>query len=225
MKKYGVDALRCCLMFIGPWEHGGNWTDKSIVGIARWLSRVWGCVPMTEREETNPAPSGKITEHDEELARLCHCTTKRIVGDMRQFKFNTVIAALMEMTSGIIRLYKKGVSAKAYNDALDRMIKHIAPLAPHIAEELWERNGHSESVHLQSTPEYDEELVNSETVTVIVQVNGKVRDKLSLPTGTAEKEAVAAAKASEKAARFLTQNGIVKAIYIPDRLVNLVVKD
>ena len=144
---------------------------------------------------------------------------------MRQFKFNTVIAALMEMTSGIIRLYKKGVSAKAYNDALDRMIKHLAPLAPHIAEELWERNGHSESVHLQSTPECDEELINSETVTVIVQVNGKVRDRLSLPTGTAEKEAIAAAKASEKAARFLTQNGIVKAIYIPDRLVNLVVKD
>lgn len=219
--KYGADTLRCYLMFLGPWDQGGDWSDSGINGIRRWLGRVWD---VAQRNEHGLGESG-TTDGERSLERASHVTTQRIRTDMESFKFNTSISALMEYTTELVRRFDAGdVSASSWREGIDRLLLQMAPMAPHIAEELWERTGHKGSIHLELLPEFDEALTTTETITLVVQVNGKVRDQVEVSADIDQDGAVAAAKGLEKIAGYLEGMTEVKLIYVPGRLVNIVVR-
>jgi leucyl-tRNA synthetase len=219
--RYGADTIRCYLMFLGPWDQGGDWSDDGLAGITRWLNRVWDlCV-----RDTSGLSSSGDEAAEKELVRAAHKTTRRAVQDLERFKFNTTISALMELSTEMNRQWESGsISASTWSATIDRMLLLTAPLAPHIAEELWERVGHSFSIHSQSLPDWDDDLAADEVITVVVQINGKVRDRLQLVANVSEAEAFEAAFASDKVKVYTDDTEIVRRIYVPGKLVNLVVK-
>lgn len=221
VERFGTDTLRCYLMFLGPWDQGGDWSDQAINGVSRWLNRTW----ELSLRDTSVLPNNGDPDAERDLDRIAHSVTGRVIADMRQFKFNTTIAALMEYTNELGRVWEAGkVSSKAWAEAIERLLLHVAPLAPHIAEELWEQTGHSYSVHQQETPTWDEAKTVSDTETIVVQINGKLRDQLDLPAGVSQEQAIAAALKSEKIQRYTDGAQIIKEIFVPGRLVNIVVR-
>jgi leucyl-tRNA synthetase len=221
--RYGADTIRCFLMFLGPWDQGGDWSDDGLAGITRWLNRLWD-LANRDTSELSSAELG-ATEADRELLRASHKTTRRAIQDLERFKFNTTIAALMELVNEMNRGWDSGaISAAAWSDTVERMLLLTAPLAPHIAEELWERTGHSFSIHNESLPLWDQELAADEVITVVVQINGKVREKLQLAADVTEEQAFEAAFASDRVKAYTDDTEIVRRIYVPGRLVNLVVR-
>ena len=221
VEQHGADTLRCYLMFLGPWDQGGDWSDSGINGIKRWLGRVWD---VAGRDFSGLGESGDA-EAERSLERVSHATTQRVITDMEAFKFNTSIAALMEFTTALTHAHDAGkISVRSWRAGVERLLLHTAPLAPHIAEELWERTGHTGSIHLEMNPEFDDALTATETITLAVQVNGKVRDQVEVPADVNQDDAVSAAKASSKVARHLEGMIEVKLIYVPGRLVNIVIR-
>jgi leucyl-tRNA synthetase len=217
--RFGADTFRCYLMFIGPWSDGGPYRPEGINGISRWLNRVWTVAlePYTPRE---------IDENAErDLLRLRHSTVKAVGDDLDDFRFNTMIPRLMDLTTALLRANETGnVTRGTYNEVVETLLKMIAPSAPHIAEELWVRTGHEYSVHRQSWPESDASLAASETYTLVVQVNGKVRDKFDVPVDLSEDAAREMALASDKVQAFTDGHTIERIHVVPRRLVNIVVK-
>jgi len=221
--RYGADTIRCFLMFLGPWDQGGDWSNDGLAGITRWLNRLWD-LANRDTSELSSAGLGD-TEADRELLRAAHKTTRRAIQDLERFKFNTTIAALMELVSEMNRGWDSGaISAAAWSDTVERMLLLTAPLAPHIAEELWERTGHSFSIHNESLPVWDQELAADEVITVVVQINGKVRERLQLAADVTEEQAFEAAFASDRVKAYTDDAEIVRRIYVPGKLVNLVVR-
>jgi leucyl-tRNA synthetase len=161
-----------------------------------------------------------------ELRRWTHKTIEKVTGDIGEFRFNTMIAALMEFTNYLTRLRETGavVDATAWDEAVKSMVLLIAPTVPHIAEELWERIGKPYSVHTQSWPRFDVELAAADEVEVPVQVNGKVRDRLMLPLDAAEDDARDRALASAQVQQHIAGKEIARVIYVPNRLINIVVR-
>jgi leucyl-tRNA synthetase len=233
--RYGADTLRLYLMFLGPWDEGGDWSDAGIRGVSRWLNRVWELAlddrkgapyahGRTGEEPVQPAPPDE-GDANRAVSRAAHVTTKRVVTEMRSFKFNTSIAALMEFTNTLSDAGEKaGVSARVWNDAIDRLLLLLAPMAPHITEELWQRRGRLYSIHQQPLPEWDETLAAADMVTIVVQVNGKLRGQISLPAGVSESDALAAALADQAVRRHTDGREIIRKVFVPGKLVNLVVK-
>jgi leucyl-tRNA synthetase len=218
--KYGADTFRAFLMFIGPWDEGGPYNTEGIVGISRWLHRVWSLAlaPVA----TVDAPDGDAAR---DLRRLTHRTVKKVTEDIERFHFNTMLAALMEFTNGLQRTKDGGpVDAKTWNEAIEALLLLVAPSVPHIAEELWARTGRPYSIHQQSWPGYDESLTAAEQVTLVVQVNGKVRDRIEVAADVSEEQAQELALASERVRAHIEGKAIARVIYVPGRLVNVVVK-
>jgi len=216
--RYGSDTVRAFLMFIGPWDQGGPWNPSGMEGIYRWLGRVWGVgLPSTG----GPAPADP--ELERALTRVTHTTIAEVSEDYEAFHFNTAIAKLMELTNAIIRAREAGQSgSQAYAKALDTLVVLLAPLTPHIAEELWERRGHPYSVHQQAWPEADTALAASDTIELPVQVDGKLRDRLVVTVATPSEEIERMALASEHVQRYLAGREPMRIIHIPGRLVNVV---
>jgi leucyl-tRNA synthetase len=216
---HGVDAFRCQLMFIGPWDQGGPYNPTGMAGIVRWLSRIWSLV--VEPVETALLPAESSTR---DLRRLTHKTIRQVTHDIEGFRFNTLISRLMEFSTAMQRARDAGqVDASAWDEACDALLLMTAPLAPHMAEELWERRGKPYSVHLQPWPGFDEDLARDEEVEVVVQVNGKVRDRMTIGATATEEEARSAALSLEKVVPLIGEGGPRKVIYVPGRLVNIVV--
>ena len=216
--RYGADAVRCYLMFLGPWDQGGDWSDSGIRGLSRWLTRVWDLV-LQEPSSANGDEAGR------DLLRAAHQTTRRVIGDLDQFKFNTALAGLMEYTNEMARIRNGGgVPANTWREAVERLLLLLAPMAPHVAEELWERTGREFSIHLQPLPGWDDALAAEDTITLAVQVNGRLRDTLEVPASVGEEQAIEAALASANVQRHVEGKEVVRRIYVPGRLVNLVVK-
>jgi leucyl-tRNA synthetase len=208
---------------MGPFDQGGPWNNQGIEGVWRFLNRAWALV------EDHIAARGK--EHNEDtaaeltVARLRHKIVKRVTDDYAALRFNTALAALMELTNGLNRARDEhpGVAATpAFADAAEALVVLLAPLAPHIAEELWHRLGHTTSVHAEPWPTYDEALTRDALVTVVIQVNGKMRDRLELAPDVAEDEVRALALASERVRAALDGRGVRKFIYVPGKLANVV---
>ena len=216
----GADAVRCFLMFIGPWDHGGPWSAEGINGIARWLNRVWD---IASRDPAGLHGSDLSAVRDTQ--RLLHQTVRKCHGDLDRFKFNTAIASLMELTNHLNRVWAEGsVDGATWGECVEKLLLMLAPMAPHLTEELWERTGRPYSIHQQPFPGWDEELAADEVFTLVVQVNGKVRDKLEVPVGIPEAEAQELALASPRVQGFLDGKLINKTVYVPGRLVNVVVQ-
>jgi leucyl-tRNA synthetase len=213
--RYGADVFRLYLMFIGPWDQGAPFSLEGIAGVERWLGRVWTLA------QTEPQFGGDSAR---ELRHVTHKTIQRATEDIEQFRFNTMIAALMEMTNEITRVRDAGpVDREAWSEAIEALLLMLAPLAPHMAEELWERSGRPYSIHRQSWPKWDEDLAREDEVTLVVQVNGKVRDRIQVPAGIDEARAKELAQGSQMVRRHIEGAEIRRVIYVPGKLVNIVV--
>ena len=180
-------------MFLGPWDGGGPYDASGISGVYRWLSRVWNVVTGEMRTGAHAD-----TPETRELRRWTHKTIAKVTEDIDGFRFNTMIAALMEFTNHLTRLRETGaeVDADAWREARESLALILAPSVPHIAEELWERLGKPYSVHTQSWPSFDAALAADDAVEIAVQVNGKVRERLTLPVDAPEDAARERAMAS-----------------------------
>ncbi|MCE2462688.1 MAG: leucine--tRNA ligase [Dehalococcoidia bacterium] len=217
----GADSVRCYLMFLGPWDQGGPWSTSGINGVARWLNRVWE-VCQHDPSELDDRPTDEQTVRD--TRRDLHQTIKKCYNDLDRFKFNTAIASLMEFSNRLNRVWSEGnVDSATWRDCTEKFLLMLAPFAPHLAEELWERAGHPYSVHNRMFPQWDEELAAEEVITLVVQVNGRLRDKLQVPVDIAEEEAKRLALASAKVQTYISDKQIARTHYVPGRLVNVVV--
>jgi leucyl-tRNA synthetase len=224
VSELGADAVRAYLMFVAPWEQGGEWDDSGISGVSRWLNRLWNLVLA----QYNPARVLIIAERqkaERELSRITHQTIRKVTGDLERLRFNTMIAALMEFTNYLTKVSEAGAVAPAvWESSIDTLFRLLAPTAPHLAEELWQKTGHKYSIHNQSWPQWDEELAKDEEITLVVQVNGKLRDRKVVPASTTEVEARQIAAESTRVQSYLEGKEIIKVIYVPGRLVNFVVR-
>ena len=216
--------MRAYLMFIGPWEQGGEWNDNGISGISRWLNRVWNLV-LEEYNYSEGVGSPAGEEEPRELARITHQTIKKITNDLEKMRFNTMIAALMEFTNYLTKTREAGhVTDSVWKETLDTLLLLLAPTTPHLAEELWQRTAHEYSIHNQNWPKWDETLAKEEEVTLVVQVNGKLRDRITVPASITEAEARQLAAESTRVKSYLEGKTTVKEIYVPGKLVNMVVR-
>jgi leucyl-tRNA synthetase len=217
----GADTTRAYLMFIGPWDAGGPWSSRGIEGVHRFLQRVWDLVTVKPKPFSEAASDKDIAA----LRRLTHKTIRKATDDIEGFHFNTMVAALMEFNNALLKAKATPVvQSEAWPEAIHALILMLAPIAPHLAEELWERIGQPYSVHQQSWPEWDEAAAADEVITLVVQVNGKVRDHLSVPVGFSEDQARVLALASPKVQRSIAKQRIAKVIYVPDKLLNIVAR-
>jgi leucyl-tRNA synthetase len=219
VNELGADTVRAYMMFIGPWDQGGEWFDTGISGVSRWLNRVWNLVLEGYQANTNSAETSR------ELERFTHQTIKRITNDTDRLRFNTMIAGLMEFTNYLTKIKESGsATATEWRKSIETLITLMAPTAPHLAEELWHRLGHKASIHKQSWPKWDEALAKEEEITLVVQVNGKLRDRLNVPASIGEDEAKQLAQNSEKVQPHIQGKKLVNVIYVPGKLVNIVVR-
>jgi leucyl-tRNA synthetase len=220
VRQYGADTVRGYLMFGWRWDQGGPWDSHGIEGVTRWLPRVWNLVL-----ESPPAGEGTPTDREiADLRRWTHKTIKRVTDDMEAFTFNTIIAGLMEFTNALQKARQTPVyGTEAWNDAVETLLLLLAPCCPHIAEELWSRTGRPYSIHQQSWPEFDPDLAAEEVITRIVQINGKLRARIEVPADITEEAAREAALADANIQRHIGDKQVPKLIYVPGRLVNIVV--
>ncbi|KPK93161.1 MAG: leucine--tRNA ligase [Anaerolineae bacterium SM23_ 63] len=220
VRAYGADAVRAYLMFGYRWSEGGPWNPDNIHGVVRWLNRVWNLVLGTaELPAIDGDPSVART-----LQRKVHQTIRQVSYDLEGFEFNTVVSALMELSNAIIAAHEAGIAgSQVFNNAVEALLLLMAPVTPHVAEEMWERLGKPYSIHNQAWPEYDPELAKEEEITLVVQINGKVRDRIIVPADIDEEQAKATALASELVQRHMGGKEPRKVIVVPGRLVNIVV--
>ncbi len=217
VNEHGADTVRAYLMFVARWEQGGPWNSSGIAGAARWLRRVWTMF-------TTEGPAGAVDDETiASLRRKLHKTLDQIGRELERFQFNTCVAALMELYSEMARARDKGASQHPVWAEVRRVyLTMLAPFCPYLAEELWRHEQPESSVHTSTWPEVDTEAAQDEVITLVVQVNGKVRDKITVAANIAEAEAREKALASEIAQRFLEGLTVRKVIVIPGRLVNIV---
>ncbi len=222
VNKYGADAVRAYLMFFARWDQGAPWSGSGIEGVSRWLQRVWRIVMESHNDrEVGTTDQGDVRD----LHRKVHQTIKQISHDMEHFQFNTVISALMELTNALNKAVSdKLTNTEVFDHGLETLIKLMAPVTPHISEELWSQLNNPYSVHQQPWPVADDEAILEDEITLIVQVNGKVRERLIVPATIDSESAKAHALSSENVKRYLDGKDVQKVIYVPGRLVNIVVK-
>jgi len=219
VEAYGADTVRAYLMFAFDWQKGGPWDPNGVRGIVRWLNDVWALIT-----EPLPSANGKADEAEvRALRRRVHQTIKRVTADLEGFTFNTGIAALMELKNMMQKARETPVAGtEAWDEAIRTYLLLMAPFTPHIAEELWAYIGRPYSIHQQAWPAADETAAAEEVVTLVLQVNGKVRDRIEVPADIEEGEARRRALASAKVQEHLNGREPKKVIYVPGKLVNLV---
>lgn len=219
VEEEGADALRAYLMFIGPWEAGGPWHPQGIEGVSRFLNDV-----STLAQNTTPAAKNSNNKDDlKQLVKATHQTLKKVTEDFKQFKFNTALAALMSLRNVLKNQISSAIGTEEWDDAIDKLLLMLAPIAPHISEELWQKKHPGKSIHLQLWPKYNEELTREETQVLVVQVNGKLRDRITIPVGLDKKSTEEKALSSEKVQSHIEGKTIRKIIVVQNKLVNIVV--
>jgi leucyl-tRNA synthetase len=209
-------------MFGFRWDQGGPWDSHGILGVERFLEKAWDVVVNSSAGNSAPTPA-----QVRDLKRKQHQAIRRITTDIEGFSFNTMVAGLMEYTNALVDSRSKApalVSTADWTEAIQTLALLLAPGFPHIAEEMWERIGGAYSVHQQSWPVWDEALAKEDVVEIAVQVNGKVRDKLTLPVDIEAEAAKTKALAVDGVKKHVEGKKVVKVIYVPGRLVNIVVK-
>jgi leucyl-tRNA synthetase len=230
VSRYGADIVRAYLMFFARWDMGGPWNSSGMEGTVRWLRRVWSLFIETSSaplRASRSTPEGKppASEVMRNLRRKVHQTLRSVTRDFEQFEFNTIVSSLMELLNEMYKAAGAGaMGSPEWAEAREVYLRMLAPVCPHIAEELWtEQLGKPYSVHTQPWPKVDEAVAAEEMVTMAVQVNGKVRAHISLPAEAGEEEVKAAALASDAIQKFLGGKKPKQVIVVPKRLVNIVV--
>jgi len=196
--KYGADSVRAYIMFFARWEIGAPWDSQGIEGTVRWIRRVWTLF-------TDPIQPGTASaETKTNLRRKVHQTLRKVTRDFENFEFNTIISSLMELMNEMYKAREAGAAGSdEWNEAQEIYLKMMAPVTPHIAEELWSQLGKPYSIHQQSWPQVDEAATKEDSIELPVQINGKVRDHITVPSEASEEEIKSAALASETVQKFL----------------------
>jgi leucyl-tRNA synthetase len=236
-EKYGADSLRLYGLFVAPFEDTVQWTNKGIEGANRFLNRVWrlwsDLRPFYRsdwRTETQPS-AAEVSDAERALRRKLHQTIRKVGEDLESFRFNTCVAALMEFTNEL-SLFRNSLAQSKTTESQARLISEIleilplimSPMTPHMSDEIWERLGMPGSTYRQSWPIYDASAAAEDEITIVVQVNGKVRDRLVVPIGVSQEEIERLALACEKVVRELDSGKqLRKVIPVPGKLVNFVI--
>ncbi len=215
IKNYGADALRLYEMFMGPFDQPISWNTKGVVGIKRFLEKVWN---LSQNFDSRRKIE-KTTLIDRGIKSKLHQTIKKVTQDIKTQKFNTAISAMMEYTNYIQRQDKK-----FQQEDIEKLLMILAPFAPHISEELWEKLGHKESILKEKWPEYNPELIEEESFTLIIQINGRVRDQVNAQKGISEKGAKELTLKSPKIQKWLKDKEVKKTIFVKNRLINFVIE-
>lgn len=212
---YGADALRVYELFIAPYELDAAWDPHGIAGTYRFLNRVWTLThEFIESKEVHDNP---------DIMRETHRAIKKVTSDLETLNFNTAIAAQMELVNSLYKEKVTGIGGDDWQCALESLLQLLAPFAPHVTEELWALLGHKSSIHTTAWPAWDESYLTEDTVTIVIQVNGKLRGELKIAKGMSQAEVEAMALADENVAKAIGHKEPVRTIYVPDRLINIVI--
>jgi leucyl-tRNA synthetase len=218
---YGADSLRVYEMFIAPYDLEAPWDTRGVPGAYRFLNRAW---TLTQ----GYIESGEITLDDvaqKEILAVAHRTAKKVTADIQDDKFNTAVSSMMEAVNNYYKLKEQcGIGkCEAWKYAIESLLQVLSPFAPHITEELWQQIGYTDTIHVDHWPVWDEQYMHTDTITIIVQVNGKLRAKLDVAKIISEDEVKKLAINNENVAKFIGDKEPIKIIYVPGRLVNIVV--
>lgn len=228
INQYGADTTRLFILFASPPEKDLEWSDQGIEGVHRFLKRVWRL--MEENQKSLSLASSTETDIlDRKLQQKVQATIKKVTDDIEEsFSFNTAIAALMELVNEFFEYNEKKPpekrNPKLIREASENLLLLLSPFVPHLAEELWEKMGHSESIHRQKWPTYNPELLKKDEVEIAVQVSGKLRQRITIPVNLTAEEVEKIALGDSRIQKFIENKEIVKIIYVPQKLVNIVVK-
>ncbi|MEK7624378.1 MAG: leucine--tRNA ligase [Patescibacteria group bacterium] len=211
VKNFGADTLRMYEMFMGPFDQMISWNTQGVVGLFRFLNRIW---QLKEKIKI-----GKKISYPAEPETLLHKSIKKISEDLDDMKFNTAVSQLMILANNLEAREKLPISV------YETFLKLLAPLSPHIAEELWQQLGHKKSIHLEKWPEYNSRLIKEEQFDLVIQINGKFRDKISVSQGITKEEATELSASQEKTQNWLKDKKVIKTIFVPGKLINFVTDD
>ena len=226
IEKYGADTARLFILFAAPPERELDWSDQGVEGSFRFINRVYRIVYEFSQKYGNTTESYKVeNESDKSMAYWMNYAIKKVSDDIgERFNFNTAISTIMEMVNEMYR-YKEGdVNEGLYGAAIKNLVIMMAPFTPHVAEEMWEHLGFEGSVHDQKWPEYDEEALVKDTIEIVVQMNGRIKEKLNIAGGLSREEMEKTAMEDEKVKELIKDKNVVKVIAVPDKLINIVVK-
>jgi leucyl-tRNA synthetase len=224
VEQYGADTMRVYEMFMGPFSQSIAWSTNGLIGVRRFLEKVYNYVEKILDQDENSFNKWMNNEikTDSKTISLLHKTIKKVDEDIHYFKFNTAISQLMIFRNGLdIKGGEEKILAK---EDLEKFLIIFSPFAPHLAEELWEKLGHTESIFRESWPEYDPELIKEEKMNIAIQVNGKLRDTMEIASDTGEKKVKETARQREKVQKWLKGKEVVKEVYVEGKLVNFVVE-
>ena len=216
IERVGADTFRTYLLFMGPYEAGGDFSDRNLGGVKRFLDRAWQFVASSVGGAKRGEPAG-------EARRMLHLTIQRVTNDIGELRYNTAVAALMKYIHGLRDRSEDGHSSMVTRVELRSFVQLLAPFAPYLAEELWERLGEEGSVHASTWPEVDDLALRPLTMQIVVEVNGRVRGRIEVPSDLEEGEIEAMALASESVRKVVADRAVSRVIYVPGRLVSLVV--
>lgn len=216
---YGADSLRTYEMFIAPYEVDASWDPRGIAGVYRFLNRVWVLV----QEFIESEKSAENLSNFAEVQKIQHKTIKKVTEDFHRESLNTAVAALMEFVNDLYKLKLEGFS-NDWQFILEDLLKMLVPFAPHISSELWQQLGNNDFIEKSGWPKWNEELLKTDEIQIIVQVNGKLRGKIKVSANSEKDEILAIARAEDNVSKFLQDKEILKEIFIPNKLINFVVK-
>ena len=229
IEKYGADTARMFCLFASPPEKDLDWSDQGVEGSARFLNRVWRLFYEQQGHLQNikPFPFGTILEGGQKsLRQNAHKAIKKVTEDIERFHFNTAISAVMELVNEIyvseVKDQKDEISGRVMRESLESVVVLLSPFVPHFAEELWEALGSRESVLKTRWPDYDPDAVLEEEILIVIQVNGRLRDRMTIPASYGEGEVKAWALKSERIRKLLEGKEIKRVILVPKKLVNVV---
>lgn len=228
IEKYGADTARLFVLFAAPPERDLEWSDQGVEGCSRFLNRVWRLVDEAVSNNMLDDLDTPLTKEDKDLKYMIHKTIKRVTEDIEErFNFNTAVSGIMELVNELYKYKetnKETLNASLYKQGIRTLILLLSPFAPHISEELWEIIGYKDSIYFEKWPKYDEEAILRDEVEIVIQINGKVREKLLVPANSSKEELEKIASENEKIKMFVEGKQIVKIIAVPKKLVNIVVK-
>jgi leucyl-tRNA synthetase len=218
---YGADSLRVYEMFIAPYDLEAPWDTRGVPGTYRFLNRVWTLAQeYIEAGEVNLDNSA-----EKEILAIAHRTVKKVTKDINDDKFNTAVSAMMEAVNSYYKLKISSSIGKssAWTFAIESLLQVLSPFAPHITEELWSQIGHDDTIHIDHWPEWNDKYLQLDIITIIVQVNGKLRAKLEVEMETSDEEIKKLALIQENVVKFIDGKEPTKVIYVPGKLVNIVI--